>query len=77
VIPLARLRPLAPRHPIFYEIYMAWRFSATPLLCADSQNARRRHDGVGALDLIYLLLIAVLVAATVGFAFVCDRLGRH
>ena len=56
---------------------MAWRFSATPLLCADSQNARRRHDGVGALDLIYLLLIAVLVAATVGFAFVCDRLGRH
>jgi len=29
------------------------------------------------LDIIYLLLIAVLVATTVGFAWICDRLNRH
>jgi len=29
------------------------------------------------LDIIYLLLAIVLIAATIGFLLVCDRLGRH
>ena len=56
---------------------MGWQLSATPFLCADSQNAHRCHDGIETLDIVYLLLAGALVTATVGFLLICDRLDRR
>jgi len=70
-------QPVVPRRSIFYGIYMGRQFSATPFLCADSQNAHRCHDGIETLDIVYLLLAGALVTATIGFLLICDRLDRR
>ncbi|HVC16561.1 MAG TPA: hypothetical protein VNE18_04585, partial [Rhodanobacter sp.] len=75
-----RQKRLWERPPIranLYAIYTGQRIFATPLLCADSYSTHRCINGAGALDIIYLLLAIVLIAATIGFLLICDRLGRR
>jgi len=74
---LERLWERAPIRANLYAIYTGQRIFATPLLYADSYSTHPCINGVGALDIIYLLLVAVLISATIGFLLICDRLGRH
>jgi len=60
-----------------YAFYTAPGPSAIPFLCRGSYSASPRTVGAPAVDLVYLLLACVLVAATLGFLLICDRLGRR
>jgi len=59
----------------FYAFYMGWDQGDTPILYDASYSAHRPLLESAPMDFVYLLFLFVLCVATLGFLWICDRLG--
>lgn len=59
----------------FFRFFTRLDRGDTPFLDGAFYSAGRPFHESTSMDLVYLLFLLVLCAATLGFALICDRLG--
>ncbi len=62
--------------PRFYAFLMRGGAISMPSLCGSAYSAGRFSSKASAMDVVYMLLLVALVAASAGFLRLCARLER-